>query len=98
MNSIQTFALVAATGLVLTFSASHSVASERSARIVAAPAIVADALSRGQAPVTTAPIVAPVGGSIRTASVIIVTPTPLPPRPPNFCNRGNSSGVSRCRI
>lgn len=30
------------------------------------------------------------------AAVIIITPAPLPSLPPNFCNRGNSGGVSRC--
>jgi hypothetical protein len=55
--------------------------------VVAAPAAV----------VATTATPAPLRSSRAVPTAIIpVTPTPLPPLPPNFCFRGNSSGVSRC--
>ena len=80
--------------MALTMTAGFAQAVSRS-QIIAAPAVVAAAPTAvpGQAD-NTAQRSARAGGI--SSGIIIVIPAPLPPLPPNFCNRGNSGGVSRC--
>lgn len=80
---------VPAVAAMLAFSSMAAVAQSRSS-IVTRPALMAFTKVKAT---TEAPVR---GGPITTSAVIVVTPTPLPPRPPNFCSRGNSAGVSRC--
>lgn len=85
--------LVAGLAAFGTLAAPMVAAAQSRSAVVTRPAVVeapattvaANAPTRNASPVRGAP-----------AAIIPVTPTPLPPLPPNFCNRGNSSGVSRC--
>ena len=73
-------------GISLLAVSSVAVAQSRS-QIVARPAVMATPTLVAQAGIRS---------PNPTQGIIIVVPAPLPPLPPNFCNRGNSGGVSRC--
>ena len=92
-NAFRTVGALVAAAALLAVPA-LSAAQQARSTIVAQPAVVPVAFTTSQAPASAVRAGAPVRAV--PTSIIIVAPQPFPPLPPNFCNRGNSSGVSRC--